>query len=78
MDTLMQLAEMQPGQRGIVTQFLGDDGQRMRLMEMGLLPGTEVRFVRKAPLGDPLDVELRCFHFSLRRVEAGRIAISLM
>lgn len=77
METLVKLAEMRPGQRGIVTEFSGDDGQQMRLMEMGLLPGTEVRFVRKAPLGDPLEVEVRGFHLSLRKVEASRIAISL-
>lgn len=78
METLVQLAEMQPGQRGIVTQFSGNDGQQLRLMEMGLLPGTEVRFVRKAPLGDPLEVEVRGFHLSLRLVEASRIGITLM
>jgi Fe2+ transport system protein FeoA len=78
METMVQLADMRPGQRGIVKQFSGDDGQQMRLMEMGLLPGTEVRFVRRAPLGDPLEVEVRGFHLSLRTVEAARIGISLI
>ena len=44
-------------------------------MEMGLLPGTEVRVVRIAPLGDPLELRLRDYSLSVRRSEAGRIAV---
>ena len=77
MDRLIQLKDMQPGQRGVVTAFQGEDRQRLRLMEMGLLPGTEVRFVRRAPLGDPMEVEIRGFHLSLRAREAACIGISV-
>ena len=77
MDQLVQLKDMKPGQRGTVTTFTGEDGERLRLMEMGLLPGTEVRFVRRAPLGDPMEVEIRGFHLSLRAREAACIGISI-
>lgn len=44
-------------------------------MEMGLLPGTEVRVVRVAPLGDPVELRLRDYSLSVRRSEAARIAV---
>lgn len=71
------MTEMEPGQRGVVADFSVQDGQRLRLMELGLLPGTEVRFVRRAPLGGPLEVEVRGFHLSLRQSEAACIGISI-
>lgn len=69
------LSEMVPGQLGTIRSFRRTGGEMLRLMELGLLPGTEVRFVRKAPLGDPLEVELRGFHLSLRATEASVIDI---
>ena len=78
MDDVVQLKDMEPGQRGIVARFLKEDGERLRLMEMGLLPGTEVRFVRRAPLGGPLELEVRGFHLSLRQSEAACIGINLI
>ncbi|MEX0331708.1 MAG: ferrous iron transport protein A [Puniceicoccaceae bacterium] len=77
MGQVVQLREMEPGQTGTVSQFSGEDGQRLRLMEMGLLPGTEVRFVRRAPLGGPLELEVRGFHLSLRQSEADCIEVKL-
>jgi ferrous iron transport protein A len=77
MDTRVPLKDMRPGQRGTVAAFTGEEGQRLRLMELGLLPGTEVRFVRRAPLGDPLEVEVRGFHLSLRSSEAASIDIAV-
>lgn len=68
---------MQTGQRGVVKD-LGEEGREsLRLMEMGLLPGTQIRFVRRAPLGGPLEVEMRGFHLSLRAKEAERIRVAL-
>ena len=44
-------------------------------MEMGLLPGTSVRLVRVAPLGDPIELRLRDYSLSVRRSEAARISV---
>jgi len=46
-----------------------------RLLELGLLPGTEVRVVRVAPLGDPLELRLRDYSLSVRRSEASKIGV---
>lgn len=50
---------------------------RLRLMEMGLLPGTTVRVVRRAPLGDPLELRLRGFSLSLRRADANAVRVDV-
>ncbi|MCD8481961.1 MAG: ferrous iron transport protein A [Verrucomicrobia bacterium] len=49
-----------------------------RLMEMGVLPGTRIRFVRQAPLGDPVEIEIRGYHLSLRRAEAAEILVEVV
>jgi ferrous iron transport protein A len=46
-----------------------------RLGDLGFLQGTEVRAVRRAPLGDPVVYELRGFRVCLRRVDAARVAV---
>ena len=48
---------------------------RRRLMEMGILRGVTLRVLRMAPLGDPMEVQLRGLHISLRKVEAARIDV---
>jgi Fe2+ transport system protein FeoA len=69
------LADLRPGEAAEITSI--ECGRRMsrRLMEMGLLPGTVVRVVRVAPLGDPMEVRLRDYSLSVRRSEAARIAV---
>lgn len=70
----MTLADMRPGGLGRVTAVTGGP-MRLRLMEMGFLPGTQVRRLRSAPLGDPLEAALRGYALSLRRSEARMIQV---
>jgi ferrous iron transport protein A len=53
----------------------GERGFRRRLMEMGLVPGTKVTITNVAPLGDPLEIEVRRGRLSIRRREAAHILI---
>jgi Fe2+ transport system protein FeoA len=69
------LADLKVGSRGRVNGILGTDELSMRLLEMGLTPGTEVAMVGAAPLGDPLELELRGYRLSVRRSEAARVEI---
>jgi ferrous iron transport protein A len=48
---------------------------RRRLMEMGLVPGTRVAVVNIAPLGDPLELDVRNSRLSIRRAEAAQISV---
>ena len=58
-----------------ITAVDGERGFRRRLMEMGLIPGTRVTITNVAPLGDPLEIEVRRGRLSIRRLEAAHIRI---
>ncbi len=64
-----------PGESGVVVRLVGDPAIARRLMELGLTPGTAVEVVRRAPLGDPVELRLREIHLSIRRSEAAHIHV---
>lgn len=72
------LAEVTAGQMACVESVSGSDALAMRLLEMGLTPGCDVRYIGQAPLGDPLEFELRGYRLSLRRSEASRVQVRLV
>jgi Fe2+ transport system protein FeoA len=59
----------------VVEEVSGDRAFRRRIMEMGLVPGTEVRVLAVAPLGDPLTLELRSSLLSIRKREAAQVRV---
>jgi len=69
------LAELAIGQRTRVIRVDGTDAVSLRLLEMGVTPGVEIEIIGTAPLGDPLELELRGYRLSVRRSEAGRIVV---
>lgn len=71
----MTLAELNQGQRARVIGIDGDDAVSIRILEMGVTPGVELTFCGTAPLGDPIELEVRGYHLSLRRSEAARVLI---
>ena len=71
------LHELKVGQRGIVVHVKGKGPVKRRMMDMGLVPGTEVRVVRVAPLGDPIEFELKGYSLSLRKSEARNITVEV-
>ena len=68
------VADMIPGETGIISGF-SDDQLSSKLLEMGFLPGTAVRFNFTAPFGDPICVSISGFDLSLRLDEASMISI---
>lgn len=68
-------AELEVGQPARVVQVTGTDDVSRRLLEMGVTPGVEIRRIGAAPLGDPLEFELRGYRLSLRKSEAQHIEI---
>jgi len=70
------LAEVPLGNEATVHAMDGPRAIRRRLLEMGLVPGTRVRVVTIAPLGDPLQIEVRGGQWSIRRSEARQIAVN--
>jgi len=65
---------MLPGETAIISGFR-DEALSVKLLEMGLLPGTVVRFNFSAPLGDPICITVSGFDLSLRIAEASSITI---
>lgn len=71
----MTLKELKPGEKGKIIS-IGERGPlRRRLMDMGLTPGVEVKVVKIAPLGDPIEVNIRGYELSIRKTEAEKIEI---
>ncbi len=66
----MKLADLKPGQTGVITKILGHGAFRKRVMEMGFVRGREVTVVLNAPLQDPVKYSLMDYEVSLRRAEA--------
>lgn len=71
-----RLADLVPGESGVIAGISGDPAIARRLMELGLVPGTPVEVVRLAPLGDPVELRIRQIHLSIRRSEANRIRVT--
>jgi len=69
------LAQLKRGTPAIVEAVGGERPFRRRLMEMGLVPGTRVSVVNVAPLGDPIEIELRHGRMSIRRHEASLVSV---
>jgi ferrous iron transport protein A len=72
---VIPLDQLEPGRDGIIRELEGETPAVRRLMDLGLVPGTPVRYVRAAPLGDPLELIVRGTHLSIRRSEAGRVHV---
>lgn len=74
----MTLDSLAFGSMARVRQVLGEDEISLRLLEMGLTPGVELRLVGAAPLGDPLELIVRGYRLSVRRAEAARVEVELL
>lgn len=69
------LSQLAPGLPARVVRIEAPPPVRQRLLEMGLVRGAAVQFVRAAPLGDPLEVRIRGYSLSLRRQEAEAVIV---
>ena len=71
----MTLAELKIGQDAVLRAVGGSGALRRHLLDMGLTPGTEVTLRKVAPMGDPIELELRGYELTLRLDDARQIAI---
>ncbi len=72
----MSLSSLEVGASGTVRRVSGaESGVGRRLADLGFLPGTSVAVVRRAPLGDPLVVELRGYQLCVRRRDASLVEV---
>lgn len=75
---MTSLAQLHLGQMALIVKIADAGFVTQRLMEMGITPGVQVRYVGAAPLGDPLEYELRGYRLCMRRSEAEQIQVETM
>ena len=73
---MVRLVDLADGQEGRLLRLEGDRAFRCRLMELGLLPGTPVRVVRRADVGGVLELEVRRSRLTVRTIEASRVFVT--
>ena len=71
----MTLNELRVGQQAKIVEVEGNDGIAIRLMEMGLTDGEEIKLIGFAPMGDPIEISIRSYRLSLRIAEAKRVTV---
>ena len=69
------LAQLRPGQSGIVESLSAEGAIKRHFLDMGITKGVRITVERVAPFGDPIAVQLRGYHLSLRREEAANILL---
>jgi|TARA_Y100000294_G_C8384424_1_gene268107 Fe2+ transport system protein FeoA len=71
----MTAMQLKPGDCGIISGFKTETKSKARLVEMGLLPGTEFRIIKQAPFNGAVEVKVRDYYLSLRPEDAGNILV---
>lgn len=69
------LAELLPGESGIVERIGGEGALHRHLLDMGLTPRTRVKVGKLAPMGDPMELVLRGYSLTLRKDDAAQITL---
>lgn len=69
------LNQLQPGEIAIVTKVKGSGAIKRRIIDMGVVAGTQIQVRKYAPLGDPMEIKVKNFNLSLRKSEAALIEL---
>lgn len=75
MPSLLKLSDLPAGARAVVRELPKLGSAFLRLREMGVLPGTVLTLVRTAPLGDPIEIQVRGYSLTLRKSEAEHVVV---
>jgi Fe2+ transport system protein FeoA len=71
----MTIDDLKIGQSGIIGTVGGEGALRLRLLDMGLIPGTKVLLQKVAPMGDPIQIQIRGYELTIRREDARKITL---
>lgn len=72
----MKLNELKQGETAVINNVGGEGALRQHFLDMGVLPGAEITFVKPAPLGDPLEMRIHGYELTLRVDDAKEIDIT--
>lgn len=71
------LADLQENQSGIITSIDTKSATAQRLLDLGFVPGTPIKALKRAPMGDPTTFEIRGYQLGLRRSESAIIEVEI-
>lgn len=69
------LRDLKPGESGVITTINAKGAIKRRLMDMGVISGSEIHLEKVAPLGDPIEVKIKGYNLSLRKEDAKNIFV---
>lgn len=72
----MTLDKLPIGESAVIRKVGGEGALRLRLLDMGIIPKTEVSVYKIAPLGDPIEIHLRGYSLTIRKDDAAVIEVS--
>ena len=73
--SIKTLLSLSPGETAVIQTFNNDLNLQSRLVEMGILPGVEIRLIKKAPFKGPIEFKIRSYEVSLRYGDAEQVLV---
>lgn len=74
---LKKLSDFNVGETGCIVKVEGEGKIRRRLFDMGVTPGADIILMKKAPLGDPIEITIRGYELTLRKNEAIYVTVEV-
>lgn len=71
----MTLNDLKTGRSAVITAVGGEGPLRCRLLDMGLIPHTRITLQKVAPMGDPIQIQVRGYELTIRREDAAKITL---
>lgn len=71
----MTLAQLPVGKEGVIETVGGEGDLHCRFLDMGLIPGTKVKVLKMAPMGDPIQIHLRGYDITIRKEDGEKIIL---
>ena len=78
MASALRLSQLAVGSKAVVRGLSSQRPSSLRLREMGVLPGVAITLLRTAPLGDPLEIQVRGYNLTLRKSEAEHVMVEML
>lgn len=72
---VVSLKDLKPNESATIISIGGSGPIRRRLMDMGITPGAKIMMKKVAPLGDPIEINVRGYELSIRKAEADQVTV---
>ena len=72
---MMTIDDLRVGQSGVIDRVGGEGPLRLRFLDMGLIPGTQVTLQKIARMGDPIQIQVRGYELTIRWEDARQITL---